>query len=116
MFVHKVLFAFLEFMHPRLLLVSPAIRLHAGSTPPGEHPYPITPTHPPTTSPDWLPNLIQSLFKKKKNSRLEIKLTIVPAGYNDSGTSFGKHFDHSFSQTCPSASDKSDLAFKAILR
>ena len=28
MFVHKVLFEFLEFMHPRLLLVSPAIRLH----------------------------------------------------------------------------------------
>ena len=28
MFVHKVLFAFLEFMHPRLLLVSSAIRLH----------------------------------------------------------------------------------------
>ena len=28
MFVHKVLFEFLEFMHPRLLLISPAIRLH----------------------------------------------------------------------------------------
>ena len=30
MFVHKVLFEFLEFMHPRLLLISPAIRLHRG--------------------------------------------------------------------------------------
>ena len=41
MFVHKVLFAFLEFMHPRLLLVSPAIRLHpwGGGVNPYNGPY-----------------------------------------------------------------------------